>query len=191
MGKRVLRWFFVVVLGTFALVSLTQISHAQAQGITVIDVPPALFNKVKDYGVVTRPNATAYSVWTMDRNRTHQVWVRIAGGEALHRQRLKIYKENARPRPTDTLPPLDTLVTEVRSNTPTGWYVLDAERDIFTYYLDGDHRQEGTSIWDNAKGVRVWQTSYENGEFYRLGFEDIPDLDDYDDLMVEVAMVLE
>ncbi|MEO1070124.1 MAG: hypothetical protein AAFW95_13565 [Cyanobacteria bacterium J06638_6] len=45
------------------------------------------------------PEATAYSIYTTNTLAPHQVWYRIAGGNALFRQRLRVYQENAAPRP--------------------------------------------------------------------------------------------
>ncbi|HEY9736661.1 MAG TPA: hypothetical protein V6D06_10275 [Trichocoleus sp.] len=177
--------FLFLVALTVVLAGST--GYAQTQEGRLVGASPPLGALVRQYEAVTRNGATAYAIWTTDSTTAHQMWFRIAGGEALYRQRLRVYKENAGPRPADTLPPASTLANELLANAPTGWYALNQKRDIFTYYIDGDHRDGGS--WGNDEGVRVVRARFENGLLYQIYFEDVPQLDDYDDLIVEVALV--
>ncbi|HEY9762159.1 MAG TPA: hypothetical protein V6D07_06510 [Trichocoleus sp.] len=180
----------VLSLLTAAVVILTStLAHAQTSEGALSGAVPPLGALIREYENVTRDGATAYAIWTTQEAVPHQVWFRIAGGEALHRQRLRVYQENLMPRPMNTLPPATALVQEVRSNTPTGWYALNSEQGVSTYYIDGDHRTRRSDLWENDDGVRVQRARYENGILYRIQFEDIPKLDDYDDLVVEVAFI--
>lgn len=172
---------------TLAIVLASSMAPAQVQeGQLTTEVPP-LGRLVRQYDPVTRDGASAYAIWTTDAATAHQIWFRIPGGEALYRQRLRVYQENAQPRPNDTLPPVSTLVHELMTNAPTGWYALGGERGTYTYYIDGDHRNGDD--WGNDEGVRVVRARYENGVLFRIYYEDVPSLDDYNDLIVEVAFI--
>ncbi len=45
------------------------------------------------------------------------------------------------------------------------------------------------SDWLNGRGIVVKRTRYENGNLFQLGFEDKVILDDFNDLIVEVAII--
>ncbi|PSN18193.1 hypothetical protein C7271_13840 [filamentous cyanobacterium CCP5] len=173
----------VVVLGAAAV-------NAQRSGSVAASGSPLLINKLRESEAIVRPEAIAYMIWTTGTSAPHEVWYRISGGDALFRQRLRVYKENAPPRAENTLPPESERVQELSSNNPTGWYILGPERGTFSYYFDGDHRRSGNS-WENDEGITVTQITYENGTLYRIGFEDRVILDDYNDLIVEVALIQE
>ena len=138
---------------------------------------------------IIMPEATAYSLFTENANSSYQVWYRISGGDALFRQRLRVYQEQASPRPQNQLPPDAALSHELTSNTPPGWFVLPTIQGVATYYFDGDHRIDGQGPWDSGRGVMVKQARFSNGDLYELGFEDQISLDDYNDLEIQVAVV--
>lgn len=150
---------------------------------------PPLRDLVREYDSVIMPNATAYSVFTTEAATPHQVWYRISGGDALFRQRFRMYQENAGPRPPNQLPPESELRHEITTNAPTGWFLVPTETGILTYYFDGDHRTTPDSPWTNAFGLKVTRTRFANGNLYQLGFEDQDTLDDYNDLEIAVVMI--
>jgi len=152
-------------------------------------VGPPLRNRVNQFDPVVMPDATAYSVFTTDDATPHQVWYRISGGDALFRQRLRVFKENAPPRPVNQLPPLSELEHEITTNAPTEWFAFPVQRGVVTYYFDGDNRVSPSSPWRDAFGLKVRRTRYGNGHLFELGFEDKDILDDYNDLEVEVVII--
>jgi hypothetical protein len=156
---------------------------------TPAQTSPPLSNLVREYEPVTMPEATAYVVYTTSTEVPHQVWYRVAGGDALFRQRLQVYQENAGPRPTNQLPPESQLLQTISTNTPTGWVRLPIEQGVFSYYFDGDNRPFPNSDWENGEGIVVKRTRYENGNLFQLGFEDQVSLDDFNDLVLEVAII--
>ncbi len=173
----------VVMAGlTMALASpgLAQISSQSS---------PPLRGLVQDYSPAIMPEATAYSLFNQDANSSYQVWYRISGGDALFRQRLRVYQEQASPRPQNQLPPPSELRQELTSNTPTGWFVLPPVKGTVTYYFDGDHRIDAQGTWDSGRGVKVKRSRFSNGNLYELGFEDQISLDDYNDLEIQVAVL--
>lgn len=150
---------------------------------------PPLGNLEREYEVLLMPTATAYSVYTTSTATAHQVWYRVSGGDALFRQRLRVYQENAGPRPINQLPPDSDLRQELTTNTPTRWFRFPSEADVFTYYFDGDNRLTASSPWRDAFGVKVKRSRFSNGNLYEIGFEDYEGLDDYNDLELEVAIL--
>ncbi|MBE7383907.1 MAG: hypothetical protein F6J95_021130 [Leptolyngbya sp. SIO1E4] len=167
------------------VVNLAQPRPLYAQ---VGDRPPSLADRITSFDI-ERPTATAFSIWNSAQNQRHEVWFRVLGGDALFQQRLRVYKEQAQPRPSDELPPSSELIHEFESNGPSGWYFLGFESDFHTYYFDGDNRPNSNVRWDNAKAVRAQKTAYNNGDLYEISFEDLNTLDDYNDLEVEVVLI--
>ncbi|PSR12680.1 hypothetical protein C8255_26285 [filamentous cyanobacterium CCP3] len=183
MSRRGIVFGFIVALGAALLLAVPLGLRTPAQ-----QAPP-LGNLVREYDVVTMPTATAYSVYTTNTTTPHQVWYRIYGGEALFRQRMRVYQENAAPRPINQLPPESELRQEVTNNDPTRWYSFPPEAGVFTYYFDGDNRLTARSPWRDAFGVRVKRTRYANGNRYDIAFEDQNSLDDFNDLKLEVVII--
>ncbi len=138
---------------------------------------------------ISQPEATAYALWNAGQTERHEVWFRVISGEADFQQRLRVYKEQAAPRSPHMLPPISTLVYEVENNNPSQWYFLGTETGFFTYYFEGDNRLIGNQNFENAHAVRVQKSIYRNGDLYQISFEDITELDDYDDLEVEVVLI--
>jgi hypothetical protein len=187
MGRRGLFYGFLVALMALLLAGGPFISRAPAQQGSGFS--PPLGNLVREYDPITMPDATAYVVYTTSPEVPHQVWYRVSGGDALFRQRLQVFKENANPRPLNQLPPDSELQQAITTNNPTGWFVFPAEQGIFSYYFDGDNRPTPDSPWQNGRGIVVKRTRYENGNLFELGFEDKITLDDFNDLIVEVAVI--
>jgi hypothetical protein len=150
--------------------------------------PPPLLQLIHTFDE-ERPTATAYALWNVGQGERHEVWFRIIGGDADYQQRLRVYKEQAAPRPNDTLPPTSTVVYESDNNVPSAWTSLGRESVFFTYYFEGDNRPNSNLGWANAKAVRVKKMVYSNGDLYIIRFEDINELDDYNDLEVEVLLI--
>jgi predicted secreted protein len=184
MKRRGIVYSFVVALGAALLLALPLglRTPAQASG-------PPLGVVTREYEVLTIPEATAYAIYTNNTAIPHQVWYRISGGDALYRQRLRVYQENAGPRPIDQLPPESELWQELTSNSPGRWMPLPSEAGVFTYYFDGDNRTTASSPWRDAFGVRVKRTRFSNGNLYQIAFEDQETRDDNNDLQLEVALV--
>jgi hypothetical protein len=150
--------------------------------------PPPLQQLIHSFDI-DQPEATAYAIWNSGQPERHEVWFRIVGGEADYQQRLQVYKEQAAPRSPEMLPPASTLVYDIENNDGSDWIFLGTENAFFTYYFDGDHRLNSDVNWDNAEAVRVRKTVYRNGDLYEISFEDIDQLDDYDDLEIEVILI--
>jgi len=150
--------------------------------------PPPLQQLVHSFDI-REPGATAYALWNAGQTDRHEDWFRIISGEADYQQRLRVYKEQAPPRSPDMLPPISTLVYEVENNNPTQWYFLGTESGFFTYYFEGDNRLTAPLDFENAHAVRVQKSIYNNGDRYEISFEDITELDDYDDLEIEVVLI--
>ena len=185
--RRGVIYSFVVSIGVALLLALPLGLPAPAQSTAAVS--PPLSGPAREYEPVIMPGATAYSVYTTNANVPHQVWYRISGGDALFRQRLRVYQENAGPRPQDQLPPESELRRELTTNAPTRWFIIPPESGIFTYYFDGDNRLTTNSPWRNAFGVKVQRIRYANGNLFQIGFEDQETLDDYNDLEIEVAII--
>lgn len=188
MNRRSLLYSLVVVVISALLIAIPLATHTPAQVTSSPNSPP-LRNLIQEFEPVLMPGATAYSLFTTDASSSHQVWYRISGGDALFRQRLRVYRENAGPRPQNELPPDSARQQELLSNTPTGWFMFPAETGVFTYYFDGDHRSRTGAGWDDAFGLKVRRVRYGNGNLYDLGFEDQDSLDDFNDLELQVVIL--
>ena len=189
MGKGLRRWWLMGLMA-IALVLTLGTAHAQvpvqpAGG----DAPPLLVNRLWAFEIETEPTATGFALWPAGPNLRHEVWYRITGGDALFEQRLRVYKEEAPPRPIDELPPPDFQVDEIYTNRGTSWRYLGFESDFFTYYFESDHRRPGRTDWGDAFATQAQKIVYENGDRYEILFEDQESLDDYNDLMVEVLII--
>jgi len=174
-----------LLLTTAMVTAIVPLRSLQAQ--TTI-TPPPLQQLVHSFDI-TQPDATAYALWNAGQSDRHEVWFRITNGEADYQQRLRVYKEQAPPRSPEMLPPRSTMVYEIDNNNPSQWFYLGSEAGFFTYYFEGDNRLIGTSDFDNAHAVRVQKSIYNNGDRYQISFEDISELDDYDDLEIEVVLI--
>lgn len=187
--RRSLLYPLIAVALAVVLITLSP-SHPTLAQSTTPSSPP-LGNLLQEYKPVVMPEATAYSLFTTDPYRTHQVWYRVVGGNALFRQRLRVYQENAGPRPRNQVPPEVALRQELISNNPSNWLVLPSTSGIFTYYFDADHESITTGLWQSGRGIKVKQSVFDHGSLYELGFEDQISLDDYNDLVIQVAIILQ
>jgi hypothetical protein len=178
-----------LVLAIAATVLLVWPLGLQAPAQQSTGSAPPLGSRVREYEMINMPTATAYSVYTANAMTPHQVWYRVYGGDALFRQRMRVYQENAGPRPINQLPPESELKEEITNNNATRWYRFVPEAGVFTYYFDGDNRLTASSPWRDAFGVKVKRTRYTNGNRYEVAFEDQDSLDDFDDLKLEVVIL--
>lgn len=188
MNRRSILYSLVVVIIAALLMAIPLAIHAPAQ-VTPSPNSPPLRSLIQEFEPVRMPGASAYALFTTDATSAHQVWYRISGGDALLRQRLRVYRESAGPRPQNELPPDSTRQQELSSNAPTGWFRFPAETGVLTYYFDGDHRSRGGQAWEDAFGLQVRRTRFANGNLYDLGFEDQDSLDDFNDLELQVVIL--
>ncbi len=179
----------VYILLAVVMAGLTMALASPGLAQTSSQSSPPLRGLVQEYPPAIMPEATAYSLFNQNGNSSYQVWYRISGGDALFRQRLRVYQEQASPRPQNQLPPDAALRQELTSNVPTGWFVLPTITGTATYYFDGDHRVDAQGSWHDGRGVKVKRSRFSNGNLYQLGFEDQISLDDYNDLEIQVAVL--
>ncbi|MEA5447866.1 hypothetical protein VB780_04745 [Leptolyngbya sp. CCNP1308] len=187
MKRRSIVYYLSLAIAVAVLLVWPLGSSAPAQQST--GSSPYLGALVREYEVISMPTASAYSVYTTNTATPHQVWYRVYGGDALFRQRMRVYQENAGPRPMNQLPPESELKEEITNNNATRWFRFGSEADVFTYYFDGDNRLTAGSPWRDAFGVKVKRTRYANGNRYEVAFEDQNSLDDFDDLKLEVVIL--
>lgn len=187
MKRRGIVYSLVLAIAAAVLLAWPMSLRTPAQQST--GASPPLGNLVREYEVINMPTATAYSVYTANATTPHQVWYRVYGGDALFRQRLQVYQENADPRPPNQLPPESELAQTITTNNATRWFRFPRESGVFTYYFDGDNRLTVNSPWRDAFGIRVKRTRYTNGNRYDVAFEDQDSLDDFNDLRLEVVII--
>jgi hypothetical protein len=89
---------------------------------------PPLGSLVREYEVVTMPSATPTRCIPPTPLLPTQVWYRVSGGDALFRQRLRVYQENAGPRPINQLPPESERRQKLQPITPPAGSFCRARR---------------------------------------------------------------
>jgi hypothetical protein len=70
---------------------------------------------------------------------------------------------------------------------PGHWFSLPAQNGATTYYVGSEYNLNG---WKRAGGVHVRRERHTNGFYYTLGFDDMPGHIDYNNHVVEVAVLL-
>lgn len=116
---------------------------------------------------------------------SHQLFVRIRGGIASLPQRCLVYMRRGLLGGELIGEPNLSLGGAVPR--PGHWVSLPAQNGETTYYVGSQYNLNG---WKRAGGVHVRREAHTNGFYYTLGFDDIPEQVDYNNHVIEVAVML-
>ena len=120
----------------------------------------------------------------------HQCYFRVACGKAGHFQRCFVHMRGANASITDVInmPPEFVLGGDFRPY-PSDWLKYPVQQQGRTYFFSGHHRNPagGSWQWDDAVGHTY--DIYDNGTLATVRWDDTGEDNDFDDFVVEVAVV--
>jgi len=121
----------------------------------------------------------------------HQAYFRIACGEAAFFQRCLVYMTNDVSIPAPVLqnfPPGFVLGGDYTPR-PSEWNRFPTQFGERFYWFFGQHRDPATSVWRPDALVRHSYDIYENGTLSTVQYDDTGGDRDFNDLVLEVAIV--
>lgn len=121
----------------------------------------------------------------------HQVYFRVVCGEAGHYQRALVYLRTDLSVPGPVLaafPPDDVLGGDFTPR-PSDWHRFPTQSGERFYFFLGQHRDPATSDWRADALVGHSYDIYENGTLSTVRYDDLGDDRDFDDFVLEVAVV--
>lgn len=120
----------------------------------------------------------------------HQVYIRIACGEAAFYQRVSAWQADLSSPPPVLLgvPPAWVLGGDHRP-VPTDWVKFPVQQGPMNYWLFGQHRNPAQASWSQDAAVGHSFDLYSNGTLSTVGWDDTGGDRDFNDLVVEVAVV--
>lgn len=120
----------------------------------------------------------------------HQAYVRIQCGEASFYQRVGVNMLAYPSTFTDLFGrPFDWVLGGDHRPAPTDWIKYPPQSGPKDYWLSGEYRNPASGGWHADAAVGHSFDIYDNGTLSRVGFDDTGGDRDYDDLVVEVAIV--
>ncbi len=117
-------------------------------------------------------------------NGKHKLYMRVRGGDAAFPQRCLAYIRNGQFSEPLTGDPDMVLGGGIPS--PGFWYAFPAQNSTMTYFIGGQYYN---NKWLLDTGVHVLRERYTNGLYYTFRFNDMPGNNDYNDFIIEVAVV--
>ena len=118
----------------------------------------------------------------------HQVFFRVRSVEGMYRQGLLLF---ASPGSAPSAHELPAKKPDFRGAfvAESGWHVIEPKDEVFTYTVVGVYEdfQSLTFFYDG--GLHHKKQVYANGMLHTLGFDDTGNDLDYNDLVVELAVV--
>ncbi|MCW3074590.1 MAG: peptidase astacin [Flaviaesturariibacter sp.] len=113
----------------------------------------------------------------------HRLYIRIRGGNADFFQRCIVLLRSGQV----STPVGDAdLVLGGGRPAPGSWHALPVQSGGTTYFIGGQYHNNGW-LWDTS--VQVRREQYEHGVYYTFGFNDMSGEADFNDHIVEVAVV--
>lgn len=123
--------------------------------------------------------------------RYHQAYFRVSCGEAAFFQRCLVYMTTdvSVPSPVlETFPPSFVLGGDYTPH-PSDWSWFPTQAGERFYWFFGQHRDPATSDWQPDALVRHSYDIYENGTLSTVQYDDTGVDRDFNDLVLEVAIV--
>lgn len=121
----------------------------------------------------------------------HQIYFRVMCGEAAFFQRCLVYMttDASIPAPIlQTFPPNFVLGGDYTPR-PSEWFQFPTQSGQRIYWFFGQHRNPATSVWRADAGVGHSYDIYENGTLSIVRYDDTGGDQDFDDFVLEIAIV--
>lgn len=120
----------------------------------------------------------------------HQLYFRVKYGEAAHHQRVSVWMSptGSPPPPFTGLPP-DYVLGGAFPPTPSDWQKFPVQSGAKDYWFAGEHKPAAASTWSRDSGVGHSYDRYANGTLSTVGWDDTGEDFDFNDLVLEVAVV--
>ncbi len=131
----------------------------------------------------TRPGVNLWWLWVHDH---HQTFWRVVGGSPTQWQRCLLWIKSGAPS-EEPLGTPEMLIGGEHLPAVSAWQPMQPRNGEFTYVLGGNYHQESTWRW--SYGLDVREDRYTGGWHVRLRFESSGQEADYNDFMVELAIV--
>jgi hypothetical protein len=120
----------------------------------------------------------------------HQAYLRVKCGEAGFFQRCLVYMRDAIATVTDVLGlPPDWVLGGDYLPYPSEWLKYPPQSGGRTYFFAGEHRNPAESVWRSDAAVGHAYDIYDNGTLATVHWDDTGGDRDFDDFVVEVAVV--
>jgi hypothetical protein len=121
----------------------------------------------------------------------HQVYFRVKCGKAAHHQRVSVWMT---PPGTSLPPPLigqppDYVLGGDFAAMPSGWLKFPVRTTDQGYWFAGEHKPANGTSWLRDFSVGHSYDIYDNGTLSTVGWDDTGEDRDYDDFILEVAVV--
>jgi hypothetical protein len=142
-----------------------------------------------DFHVYGKPSPWEISGGSL-RFLAHQAYFRVKCGKAGFFQRCLVYMRDATASVTDVLgaPPNWVLGGDYLPY-PSDWLKFPPQSDGRMYFFAGEHRDPAQSVWRWDAVVGHSYDIYDNGTLATVQWDDTGGDRDFDDLIVEVAVV--
>jgi len=121
----------------------------------------------------------------------HQVYFRVKCGKAAHHQRVSVWMTppgSSLPPPLIGQPP-DYILGGDFAPTPSDWLKFPVRTTDQGYWFAGEHKPANGTGWLRDSSVGHSYDIYDNGTLSTVGWDDTGQDRDYDDLVLEVAVV--
>jgi hypothetical protein len=120
----------------------------------------------------------------------HQVYFRVKCGKAAHHQRVRVWMTppNSDPPPLIGLPP-DFVLGGAFLPTPSDWQKFPVRSGNTDYWFAGEHKPPQDSVWQRDAAVGHSFDIYDNGTLSTVGWDDTGGDRDFNDIVLEVAIV--
>ena len=135
-----------------------------------------------------------YAPWELQNNTIvfipHQVYFRIKCGEAGYYQRVRAWMASYNSDPISLLGMIpDYVLGGDHQPYPSDWVKFPVQSGPKDYWFGGEYRNPSQPNWQRDASVGHSFERYDNGTLSTVGWDDTGQDKDYDDLILEVAVV--
>ena len=133
---------------------------------------------------------TEFAPWEAGKVLTHQTYFRVKCGKAAFHQRVCVWMTpaNTNPPPLIGLPP-DFVLGGAHVPVPSDWQKFPVRSSDTWYWFAGEHKPPEETAWRRDAAVGHSFDIYDNGTLSTVGWDDTGGDRDFNDVVVEVAVV--